>query len=122
MSLDPQVWWGYGHWFPESLGALRDIVVANILGATAVADAFVAQTIPNVFRRLVGEGAVSVVLVPTYAERLAQEGQGGRKTLCSSAPWDLVPHRRRRGASRHCMRSIPRVLVRLWLSGQSADL
>ncbi|MAO83123.1 MAG: murein biosynthesis integral membrane protein MurJ [Myxococcales bacterium] len=62
------------------LGALRDIVVANIFGATAVADAFfVAQTIPNVFRRLVGEGAVSAVLVPTYAERLAQEGQEGAK-------------------------------------------
>ena len=62
------------------LGAVRDVVVANIFGATAVADAFfVAQTIPNVFRRLVGEGAVSAVLVPTYAERLAQEGEEGAK-------------------------------------------
>ena len=61
-------------------GATRDIVIANIFGATAVADAFfVAQTIPNVFRRLVGEGAVSAVLVPTYAERLAQEGEEGAR-------------------------------------------
>jgi putative peptidoglycan lipid II flippase len=55
-------------------GAVRDLVVAHLFGATWTADAFyIAQTIPNAFRRLVGEGAVAAVLVPTYAGRL--EGQ-----------------------------------------------
>ena len=52
-------------------GAARDLVVAHLFGATWTADAFYGtQTIPNAFRRLVGEGAVATVLVPTYAGRL----------------------------------------------------
>ncbi len=58
------------------LGATRDLVVAHLFGATWTADAFyIAQTIPNAFRRLVGEGAVSAVLVPTYAGRLEKHGE-----------------------------------------------
>lgn len=57
------------------LGATRDLLVAHLFGATWTADAFyIAQTIPNAFRRLVGEGAVSAVLVPTYAGRLQKDG------------------------------------------------
>ena len=58
------------------LGATRDLVVAHLFGATWTADAFyIAQTIPNAFRRLVGEGAVAAVLVPTYAGRLESKGE-----------------------------------------------
>ena len=57
-------------------GAVRDLVVAHLFGATLTADAFyIAQTIPNAFRRLVGEGAVAAVLVPTYAGRLENEDE-----------------------------------------------
>jgi putative peptidoglycan lipid II flippase len=62
------------------LGATRDLVVAHIFGASWIADAFyIAQTIPNAFRRLVGEGAVAAVLVPTYAGRLEQHGEAAAK-------------------------------------------
>jgi putative peptidoglycan lipid II flippase len=58
------------------LGATRDLVVAHLFGATWIADSFyIAQTIPNAFRRLVGEGAVAAVLVPTYAGRLEKNGE-----------------------------------------------
>jgi putative peptidoglycan lipid II flippase len=58
------------------LGAVRDLVVAHFFGASWIADAFyIAQTIPNAFRRLVGEGAVAAVLVPTYASRLEVDGE-----------------------------------------------
>ena len=50
-------------------GLGRDATRAYFLGAGAVADAFqVAFMIPNVLRRLVGEGAVSSALVPVFTE------------------------------------------------------
>ena len=45
------------------LGFIRDILIANILGAGAIADAFfVAFRFPNLFRRLFAEGAFSAAL------------------------------------------------------------
>jgi putative peptidoglycan lipid II flippase len=52
-------------------GFIRDTLIAMILGAGPVADAFfVAQRLPNLFRGLFVEGAFSSVFVPLYtAER-----------------------------------------------------
>ena len=50
-------------------GLVRDIVFAQFLGSGALADAFfVAFRIPNFFRRIFGEGALSVAFVPVYSE------------------------------------------------------
>ncbi len=50
-------------------GLARDMVFANLFGAGAAADAFnIAFTIPNVFRRFVAEGAMSVAFVPVFTE------------------------------------------------------
>lgn len=58
------------------LGFLRDILMATVLGAGPVADAFfVAFRIPNMFRRLVAEGAFSAAFVPMFARRLEAEGK-----------------------------------------------
>tara|TARA_R100000005_G_scaffold94905_1_gene74419 strand:+ start:19161 stop:20717 length:1557 start_codon:yes stop_codon:yes gene_type:complete len=58
------------------LGFLRDILMAAILGAGPVADAFfVAFRIPNMFRRLVAEGAFSAAFIPLFARKLEQEGK-----------------------------------------------
>lgn len=49
-------------------GFLRDIVLSNFFGASAVADAFfVAFRIPNFFRRLFAEGAFNQAFVPVLA-------------------------------------------------------
>ncbi|MGE0625780.1 MAG: murein biosynthesis integral membrane protein MurJ [Pseudomonadales bacterium] len=49
-------------------GFLRDMMLANFLGAGAVADAFfVAFRIPNFFRRLFAEGAFNQAFVPVLA-------------------------------------------------------
>src|SRR3954467_3846107 len=49
-------------------GFARDIVMAAVLGAGPVADAFVvAQRLPNHFRAIFGEGAFNSAFVPTYA-------------------------------------------------------
>ena len=51
------------------LGLVRDVVVANFIGAGAAADVFFfANRIPNFLRRLFAEGAFSQAFVPVLAE------------------------------------------------------
>lgn len=55
------------------LGFFRDIILARFLGTAAGADAFfVAFRIPNLFRDLVGEGAVNSSIVPVLSEYVHQ--------------------------------------------------
>ena len=50
-------------------GLLRDVVFANFIGASLMADAFyVAFRIPNFFRRIFAEGAFSQAFVPVLSE------------------------------------------------------
>jgi putative peptidoglycan lipid II flippase len=56
-------------------GFFRDVVMAAILGAGPVADAFlVAFRLPNHFRAIFAEGAFSAAFVPAYARIRAQGG------------------------------------------------
>src|SRR5438046_7343368 len=56
------------------LGYIRDSRVAFLLGAGTANDAYtIAYRIPNLFRRLVGEGAVSAVFIPVFARYLASD-------------------------------------------------
>ncbi len=49
-------------------GLIRDVIVARIFGDTVVNSAFqTAFAIPNMFRRLFGEGALSAAFIPEYA-------------------------------------------------------
>ncbi len=58
------------------LGFARDMLIAAMLGAGPVADAFfVALKLPNLFRRLFGEGAFNAAFVPAFAGLLAAEGR-----------------------------------------------
>ncbi|MFC1588278.1 murein biosynthesis integral membrane protein MurJ [Planctomycetota bacterium] len=51
------------------LGAVRDVLTAYYFGAGMLVDAFViAFVIPNLFRRLLGEGALSSAFLPVYAD------------------------------------------------------
>jgi len=53
------------------LGLIRDIVIAGFFGATAATDAFfLALTIPNLLRRLLGEGTLTASFVPVYTDYL----------------------------------------------------
>src|SRR5437868_6023040 len=56
------------------LGLGREIVAGHYLGTGIVASAFtVAFTIPNLFRKLFGEGALSAAFIPLYTQALKQE-------------------------------------------------
>ena len=56
-------------------GFMRDVVMAAVLGAGPVADAFfVAFRLPNHFRAIVAEGAFNAAFVPAYARTLENAG------------------------------------------------
>ena len=54
-------------------GLLRDVVTGYYFGTGIAADAFfVAFRLPNLLRRFVGEGAISVAFIPVFTEYLAR--------------------------------------------------
>ena len=66
-------------------GFVRDIVIASVLGAGWMADAFVvAQRLPNHFRAIFGEGAFNAAFVPAYAKRLEDQGSQAARYFASS--------------------------------------
>lgn len=68
------------------LGFVRDILIASVLGAGPVSDAFfVAFRIPNMFRRLVAEGAFSAAFVPLFSRHLEEEGKESALDFASHA-------------------------------------
>jgi putative peptidoglycan lipid II flippase len=73
-----------GGWTMASriLGFARDVLIAAKLGAGPVADAFfVALKLPNLFRRLFGEGAFNAAFVPAFAATLTQQGRAEAQRL-----------------------------------------
>ncbi len=77
-----------GGWTMASriLGFVRDVLIASSLGAGLVADAFfVALRLPNLFRRLFGEGAFNAAFVPQFASMLATEGPGPARRFAIEA-------------------------------------
>src|SRR5690242_20789807 len=66
-------------------GFVRDIVLAAILGAGPVADAFfVALRLPNHFRAIFAEGAFNAAFVPSYA-RIREQNGAQRAVLLADA-------------------------------------
>lgn len=65
-------------------GFARDIVLAAVLGAGFMNDAFVvAFRLPNHFRAIFGEGAFNAAFVPSYARVLETEGAAEAKKFAS---------------------------------------
>ena len=64
------------------LGLLRDVVLANLIGANGNADAFfVAFKIPNFLRRLFAEGAFAQAFVPVLADTREKGGYAAVRAL-----------------------------------------
>ncbi|HOP62877.1 MAG TPA: murein biosynthesis integral membrane protein MurJ [Spirochaetota bacterium] len=57
------------------LGLVRDVLMAAYFGAARTADVFfIAFMIPNLFRRLVAEGALTISFIPVYTETRVNSG------------------------------------------------
>jgi putative peptidoglycan lipid II flippase len=73
------------------LGFVRDIAFATFLGAGAAADAFlVALKLPNMFRRLSAEGAMTHAFLPNYAAIREIYGQAAALKLAAEAQIFLI--------------------------------
>ena len=58
------------------MGFIRDMLMAAFFGATGLTDAFfLAFKIPNLLRRYVAEGTLTISFVPVYTEYLIKEGR-----------------------------------------------
>ena len=65
---------GFATFISRISGFIRDIITANLFGATIGYDAFIlAFRIPNLMRRLFAEGAFSQAFVPVFAEYTDQK-------------------------------------------------
>jgi putative peptidoglycan lipid II flippase len=72
-------------------GFVRDVVMAAILGAGPLADAFfVAFRLPNHFRAIFAEGAFAAAFVPAYARTLQQAGLPAAKLFADQIAAALV--------------------------------
>ena len=66
-------------------GLIRDVVMANLLGPGALADAFfVAFRIPNFLRRIFAEGAFSQAFVPVFSELTERNTSEARRFVNAS--------------------------------------
>ncbi len=67
-------------------GFIRDILIASLLGTSNTADAFfVAFRIPNLFRRLLGEGALSAAFIPVFTHYHLKASPKEAKEFMNSA-------------------------------------
>jgi putative peptidoglycan lipid II flippase len=66
------------------LGLVRDIVLANLFQARATDAFFVAFTIPNLFRRLIGEGTLTVAFVPIFVGWLDRSRSEARRAFSAT--------------------------------------
>src|SRR6266498_3937008 len=74
----------------RATGFVRDIVLAAVLGAGPVADAFfVALRLPNHFRAIFGEGAFNAAFVPAYA-RIREQGGAAPAQLLADRVFTLL--------------------------------
>lgn len=66
-------------------------MIVHAFGASGITDAFlVAFTIPNVMRRLVAEGALTVAMVPIYTQVLQQQGVQAAKRFFAAVVGLLI--------------------------------
>ena len=73
------------------LGLVRDQLSAAVFGTSALNSAFItAFSLPNLFRRFLGEGSLTAAFVPTLQEELHENSQPGAFRLLSQVTSWLV--------------------------------
>lgn len=68
------------------LGFARDVLIARLLGAGPVADAFLAALrLPNLVRRILGEGGLNAPFVPLYLSIKQADGEDAARRFAGEA-------------------------------------
>ncbi len=77
--------------FSRILGLIRDIAMATLFGNGVVLDAFsLAFRIPNMARRLFGEGALSAAFLPALVRELKVDANGPGSTRSRHSAWQFA--------------------------------
>lgn len=64
------------------LGFVREVLMAQLFGTTLAKSAFdVAFLVPNLFRRLFGEGALAAAFIPVFTDSVEREGRASAALL-----------------------------------------
>ena len=72
-------------------GMARDALMASLFSTGWILDAFsLAFRIPNTFRRLFGEGAMTAAFLPSFVRRDQQQGRAAANDLFSAVGWRLI--------------------------------
>lgn len=97
------------------LGLGRDSLTAAVFGTSALGSAFyTAFTLPNLFRRLLGEGALTAAFVPTLNEELSRRREAGAFALLSQVTsWLLLATTAVVGLSMIALAALPALLSRV---------
>src|ERR1043165_5705352 len=67
---------GFATFLSRLLGMARETVYASFMGASPIAGAFkMALMIPNLFRRLLGEGALTAAFIPIFKDKEKNAGE-----------------------------------------------
>ncbi|MBK8980639.1 MAG: murein biosynthesis integral membrane protein MurJ [Planctomycetes bacterium] len=73
------------------LGLARDALTTHALGRSIALDTFiVAWMLPNMLRRLFGEGALAAALVPELTRRRERDGDDAARRLLGAVTWALL--------------------------------
>jgi len=68
------------------LGFIRDMLIAAVLGASSITDAFfVGFRVPNMFRRIFAEGAFNAAFIPLFTKRLHADGEAVARDFAALA-------------------------------------
>ncbi|MDZ4677926.1 MAG: murein biosynthesis integral membrane protein MurJ [Oligoflexia bacterium] len=77
-------WVALGTMTSRVLGLMRELVIAHYFSRTATDAFFVAFRLPNLFRRIFGEGALTVSFIPVLTDFLKNDDKKGARELVSS--------------------------------------
>ena len=73
------------------LGYLRDERITLLLGTSVAADSFIlAFRLPNLFRRLIGEGSMTAAFIPVFTEYITGKSQAEVWQFAQRAFWTLT--------------------------------
>ncbi|ODS01946.1 multidrug transporter MurJ [Methyloceanibacter superfactus] len=68
------------------LGFVRDMLIAAVLGASSITDAFfVGFRVPNMFRRIFAEGAFNAAFIPLFTKKLHAQGDAAARDFAALA-------------------------------------
>jgi putative peptidoglycan lipid II flippase len=106
------------------MGLAREIIAGHYLGTGLVASAFtVAFTIPNLFRKLFGEGALSAAFIPLYAQAVRTERQQGEgNSLPSPMPGGVLDYARTASANDFAAASVNLLCIILLILTAAGEL